>query len=284
MDIRKLNQQAWDIQSQQGTSPWVQPVSAELIAQARQGNWQVILTPTINVPAAWFGHDFPLSKSTAQSQQRGGNIKRPINILALASGGGQQVPILAAAVAASGGHVTSFDNSQQQLNKDKQVAEQNQLPVTCVQGDMIDLSQFPNESFDLIFHPVSNLFSEQIRPVWYECHRVLKPQGRLLAGFMNPDYYLFDHQAIEQGKPPIAQFSLPFCTPDYASTQTIDNSVQQGEAIEFSHSLTDQIGGQLEAGFYIAGFYEDRWHDGGTPLYQYFPTSMATLAIKGFPD
>ena len=56
-------------------------------------------------------------------------------------------------------------------------------------------------------------------------------------------------------------------------------SCQCGEALEFSHSLEAQIGGQIAAGFVIAGFYEDRWDQRSTPLDRYMATSMATWAI-----
>src|SRR5690606_7312110 len=103
------------------------------------------------------------------------------DVLCLASGGGQQVPILAAA----GGRVTSFDNSEEQLSRDRAVAEREGLGVETVQGDMADLSVFPDASFDLVFHPASNLFIPDVNPVWRECFRVLRPGGRLLSGFLN---------------------------------------------------------------------------------------------------
>lgn len=110
---------------------------------------------------------------------------------------------------------------------------------------------------------------------------MLASGGRLLSGFMNPCFFLFDHEDIEQGGPLVARFRLPF-----ADINDLDDAAKQariaaGEAMEFSHSLDDQLGGQLEAGFLIAGFYEDRWEDEATPLNGYMPTSMATLAIKG---
>ncbi len=71
------------------------------IEAAKAGHWQVILTPTKAVPKDWFGD------------------LRNKEVLGLASGGGQQVPIFAAA----GANVTSFDNSAEQLNKDLWVAQ-----------------------------------------------------------------------------------------------------------------------------------------------------------------
>ena len=257
-DTLSLNRQAWNNQSENGTSPWVQPVSPEEIAAARNGDWQVILTPTIPVPDLWFGD------------------VRGKRILCLASGGGQQAPLLAAA----GARVTSFDNSDAQLAKDRAVADREQLDIALEQGDMADLTRFADASFDLIFHPVSNVFCEDVAPVWRECARVLSSGGRLLAGFMNPDYYLFDHEAIEAGAPLEVRFTLPFSDLDNLSTAEQEARVSRCEGLEFSHSLDAQIGGQLAAGLTIAGFYEDRWTDDATALNAYMPTSMATLAIK----
>ena len=76
MDIVKHNEIAWDKQSSDGESPWVQPVGSAEIAAARRGNWRVILTPTKTVPEHWF-------------DDIGGK-----DVLGLASGGGQRVPTL----------------------------------------------------------------------------------------------------------------------------------------------------------------------------------------------
>ena len=91
--------------------------------------------------------------------------------MCLASGGGQQGPILAAA----GADVTVFDNSPRQLEQDRYVADRDGLHLQTVEGDMRDLSCFPDESFDLIVHPVSNVFVPDVKPVWREAYRVLKP-------------------------------------------------------------------------------------------------------------
>ncbi|MCZ6895530.1 MAG: SAM-dependent methyltransferase, partial [Gammaproteobacteria bacterium] len=134
--------------------------------------------------------------------------------------------------------------------------------------------------FDLIVHPVANVFAEDPLPVWRECYRVLQTPGRLLSGFMNPDFFLFDHDAIEAGARFEVKYSLPYSDVDDLTSEQLKERIEANFALEFSHSLDTQIGGQLAAGFIIAGFYEDRWNDRATPLDRHMPTSMATLALK----
>ncbi|MEZ5559985.1 MAG: class I SAM-dependent methyltransferase [Pseudomonadales bacterium] len=257
-DVFEHNRQSWNRQSLSGESRWCEPVSAAVIEAARRGEWTVILTPNRAVPRPWF------------AELRGARV------LCLASGGGQQAPVLAAA----GAEVVSYDASDEQLAKDSLLAERDGLNLRTVRGDMADLSCFEDGRFDLIFHPVSNVFVADVRPVWRECHRVLAPRGRLLAGFMNPDFFLFDHAALERGAAPEVRFALPFSDVKDLPAEELAARIAAGEALEFSHSLDDQIGGQIDAGFVIAGFYEDRWEARATPLDRYMPTSMATLALK----
>ena len=83
------------------------------------------------------------------------------DVLCLAAGGGQQGPILAAA----GADVTVFDNSPRQLAQDRLVADRDGLAIRTIEGDMADLSAFADASFDLVVHPVSNVFAADVRPV-----------------------------------------------------------------------------------------------------------------------
>jgi hypothetical protein len=53
MDVRAYNREAWNKEIAQG-NPWTIPVNHEQIQQAREGNWSVVLMPTISVPVNWF--------------------------------------------------------------------------------------------------------------------------------------------------------------------------------------------------------------------------------------
>lgn len=256
MDVVAQNRIAWNKESTEGNR-WAIPHSPETIEAARKDEWEVGISANKSVPKTWFGE------------------LKGKKVLCLASGGGQQAPLLAAA----GASVTSFDNSDEQLAKDKLVADRDSLDLRIVQGDMADLSIFDDESFDLVFHPVSNLFVPDVKPVWRECFRVLRWSGRLLSGFMNPAFFLFDHEEAERSGILQAKHPLPYSELESLSDEARKKLVQDGEAIEFGHSLDDQIGGQIAAGFIISGFYEDSCHD--ECIYDRFcPTYISTLARK----
>ena len=51
-----------------------------------------------------------------------------------------------------------------------------------------------NDTFDMIFHPVSNCYIEEVKPLWKECYRVLKKGGVLLSGLDIGIHYLFDEE------------------------------------------------------------------------------------------
>lgn len=256
--VPEHNRAAWNAASASGTCRWADPVDAATIARARSGDWSVILTPNRAVPRSWFGDIVG---------------KR---ILCLASGGGQQAPVLAAA----GAIVTSLDISEEQLARDREVAGREGLDICIERGDMADLSRFPTGRFEFVFNPVSTVFAQDVRPVWRECYRVLTDGGRLLAGFMNPDFFLFDHDSIEAGGPLELRHALPYSDVDTLTAEQRRARLDKGLPLEFGHSLDDLIGGQIDAGFCIAGFYEDHWDEQATPLDRFMPTSMATLALK----
>jgi SAM-dependent methyltransferase len=258
VDIREYNRLAWDRQVERG-NPWTAPVSRELVETARQGRWEIILTPTKPVPREWFPD------------------LNGLEVLCLASGGGQQGPILAAA----GARVTVLDNSPGQLAQDRFVADRDSLPLTIVQGDMADLSIFSDESFGLVVHPVSNCFVPCVRPVWSEAFRVLCHGGVLLAGFVNPALYLFDWELAERTGLLQVKYTLPYSDVESLEEKEKRRYLESGAPLEFGHTLEDQIGGQLDAGFLLTGFFEDPYRDPEKdPLTKYMPTYIATRAIK----
>jgi ubiquinone/menaquinone biosynthesis C-methylase UbiE len=163
-----------------------------------------------------------------------------------------------------------------QLEQDRFVAERDNLDLETVQGDMTDLSRFADERFDLVFHPVANHFVPDVRPVWREAFRVLKPGGVLLAGFLNPMEYIFDWGKEDEGMLEVAR-ALPFSSLDVYDEAWLR---EHGEAAEYSHSMEAQIGGQLEAGFLLTHLLESHRVQGTSPKAGRFPSYIATRDVK----
>ncbi len=256
-DIADYNRDAWDRQVADGNQ-WTRPVSPQQIAAARTGQWQIVLTPTRPVPTDWFG-------------ELAGR-----DVLCLASGGGQQGPLLAAA----GARVTVYDNSPAQLRQDELVADRENLEITTLQGDMRSLDQLADTSFDLVVNPCSIGFIPDVLPVWREAFRVLRPGGRLMTGFTNPVYYLFNYAAMLEGRLEVS-YAIPYSDLRDMPPDELKALQDAGEPLEFGHSLGDLIGGQLDSGFELAGFYEDKWPEGHTAvLNRHIACFIATLAEK----
>jgi SAM-dependent methyltransferase len=248
------NRAAWD-REVANDNEWTRPVGPEVVAGARAGDWSVVLIGYQPTPRDWF----PAGLDGAA-------------VLCLASGGGQQGPVLAAA----GADVTVFDNSPAQLARDEEVAAREGLTLRTVLGDMRDLSAFPGTSFDVVFNPASNVFCPELAPVWRESFRVLRPGGVLMTGFMNPDIYIFDVVALDEREEFVVRHKIPFTTLDLPEDE---RTRAYGDGpIEYSHTLTEQIGGQLSAGFVLTHLVEAPHHADATA--RYMPGYIATRAIK----
>lgn len=255
-NIVEFNKEAWNRQVRAGNE-WTIPVSSEAVRKAKEGDWEVILTPLKPVPKDWFPKD------------------RKAKVLGLASAGGQQGPLFAAA----GYDVTIFDNSPDQLARDLEVASREGLSIKTVEGDMADLSCFADESFDFIFHPCSNCFVPDVNPVWREAYRVLRKGGTMISGFVNPVAFTIDTEKEKQGVVEM-RFSIPYSDVKDLTEEERVRLFGADEPYTFGHSLDDLIGGQLKAGFRMTGFYEDSWTPENGAVHKYLNVFIATRVVK----
>ena len=228
---------------------WGQPISHQVYQDALHGRWEVYLTPTKPVPHAWFG-------------ELAGK-----RVLGLASGGGQQIPIFSAL----GARCTVLDYSPRQCESERLVAEREGYQVTVVQGDMTRPLPFEDEAFDLIFHPVSNCYVEEVRPIFRECYRVLKQGGLFLGGYDTGINYAFDDDEER------ITYSLPFNP--LKDEALYEASLRNDWGIQFSHTLEEQLGGQLQAGFRLTDLYEDTNGQGNLHRHN-IPSFIARRCVK----
>ncbi len=229
---------------------WGKPIDHAVYEAAKRGCWDVKLTPVKNVPHDWFGE-------LAGKKLQG-----------LASGGGQQMPVFAAL----GAECTVLDYSEEQIKSERLLAEREGYSIDIIRADMTKPLPFADACFDIIFHPVSNCYVEEVKPIWKECYRILKKGGVLLAGMDNGINYLFAGDDETQ-----VVNSLPF--------NPLKNPVQKKQledadcGIQFSHTLEEQLGGQLEAGFTLTALYEDT--NGSGRLHElHIPSFLASRAVK----
>ena len=259
MNSYELNKAAWDRAVDDTTNPYTRVVSSQEVAAARQGTWAIYLSDSKPVPPDWF----PTLPG--------------LPVLCLASGGGQQAPILAAL----GAEVTVLDASARQLAQDQFVAERDQLAIRLVEGNMADLSAFADASFALIVNPPSTLFVPDLAPVWRESYRVLRPGGVLMTGFLNPDEFVFDHEALDKDGAFVVKYALPYVEHATLDKTALEERSRNQAMFHFSHTMEAQLGGLTQAGFVITGFYEDRRTEAdGNPIRHVMPSYYVARAQK----
>ena len=228
---------------------WGRPIDRETYLRAKRGDWDVLLTPTKPVPHEWLGE------------------LRGKSLLGLASGGGQQMPVFAAL----GARCTVLDYSDRQLESERLVAAREDYDIRIVKADMTKPLPFSDGEFDIIFHPVSNCYVREVEPIFAECFRVLKTGGRLLCGLDNGVNFM-----VGEDESRIVN-KFPFDpTRDPDQLRLLEDT---DCGVQFSHTLTDQIGGQLRAGFRLLDVYEDTNGEGYLHDLN-IPSFWATLSEK----
>lgn len=238
--IDKWIEEAWE---------WAKSISHEEYIDAKNGNWNVLLTPTVPVPHEWIG-----------------NIKDK-KILGLASGGGQQMPIFNAL----GAKCSVIDYSSKQIESEYKVAKREGYTIEAIEGDMSKKLPFNDETFDIVFHPVSNCYVEDVQHIFNEAYRVLKKGGTFLAGLNNEINYIVDQNEKE------IVWKMPFNP--LKDEKAKEFMVKENAGMQFSHNMTEQIGGQLKAGFTLVDIYEDT--NGFGRLHELnIKTYIATKSIK----
>ena len=141
-------------------------------------------------------------------------------MLCLAGAGGLQAPLLACA----GADVTVVDISDKMLDKDRELAKSENLSIEIVKGNMCDLSQFSNDTFDMVINPPSLMYVPNLDVVFDEVYRVTKTGGEFIIMAPNPINYLCDW-------------------------------------VEYGHTMEEYLGGLLKSGFVINGYKECQRED-----------------------
>lgn len=207
---------------------WSASATSEQIEKARCGQLELMFGCDRAVPKEWLG-DLHGKK-----------------VLCLAGAGGLQAPLLACA----GAEVTVLDLSARMLDKDREIAARENLTMDIQHGNMCDLSRFADESFDLVLNPPSLIYVPDVMPVFREVYRVLKRGGSFIMCSSNPIAYVCEYDA-ELGCYKAVN-RLPYSSLDHDD---------QGDWVEYGHTMESYIGGQIAAGFVISGYLEQQMED-----------------------
>lgn len=218
---------------------WSACAQPEQLERARKGQVQLPFGKAC-IPDEWLGE------------------LRGKHVLCLAGAGGMQAPLLACA----GADVAVLDLSERMLDRDREVAAREKLDISIEHGNMCDLSRFDDETFDLVLNPPSLFYVPDVMPVFREVVRVLKSGGSFIMTSLAPIAYVCDWD--EQLGLYKAVNRMPYSAADHAD---------QGDWVEFGHTMERYISGQLECGLMITGYKECQMED-ITELY------FATKAVK----
>ncbi len=207
---------------------WSACATPEQLQKAREGKLELMFGFDKAVPQAWLGD------------------LRGKKVLCLAGAGGLQAPLLACA----GAEVTVLDLSRRMLEKEREIAAREKLHISIEHGNMCDLSRFADESFDLVFNPPSLFYVPDVMPVFREVYRVLKRGGCFIMAASNPIAYVCEYdEALRCYK---AVNRMPYRSTDHED---------QGDWIEYGHTMESYIGGQLQCGFVLTGYVEHQMED-----------------------
>jgi SAM-dependent methyltransferase len=180
----------------------------------------------------------------------GGNIHGR-KILCLASGGGLQSALLAAA----GAVVTVVDLSGAMLDQDREAAAKYGFQILAVQTSMDDLSMFAAGAFEVVMQPVSTCYVPDVGAVFREVARVLRADGLYISQHKQPASLQAETLPGPKGyvitEPANRTEPLPPVLPCWH---------READAIEYLHSWSHIIGGMCQAGFVIEDLVEPNGH------------------------
>lgn len=218
------------------------------IAEASAAHWERMAREGCGFTRPWLSLDRDLVERYARGELT--SVPEPLaemypaavlanvegrDVLCLASGGGQQ----SAVFALLGARVTVVDLAEAQLDGDRRAAEHYGYRVTAVRADMRNLSALEGESFDLVYQAPSMAYVPDVRRVYAEVRRLLRPGGAYRVEFTNPAVEFVD--------------CADWDGDGYRVTKPYAERVRRRDdgVVEFRHPLGDIFNGLVEAGLSI---------------------------------
>ena len=231
------------------------------LARFNRERWNELAREGVEYARPYLDMDEGAARELVDAEGVIGDV-RGLDVLCLASGGGQQT----AAFGLLGANVTVIDLSEVQLEGDRRAAERYGLDVRTVQGDMRDLSVFGESAFDLVYHGHSLNFVPDARTVFGQVARVLKRGGVYCLSCSNPYSHGISEEdwngegyslrnRYEEGEVFYSDGDeWTFTAPDGSSRRV------RGPK-EFRHSMETLLNGPMELGFALTLMREVTYRD-----------------------
>lgn len=155
-------------------------------------------------------------------------------VLCLGAGGGQQSPLFALL----GADVTVLDLAEGQLACDRTAAAHYGYELCTIQGDMRDLSCFEADAFDVVYQACT-CWIPDVKEVYEQVVRVLKPGGLYRVDFTNPWNEFYDHpDAVDGGIP-------------YEVKEVVYSFDDQPDCVQYRHHMSDIFNGLIATGLVL---------------------------------
>ena len=187
---------------------------------------------------------------------------RGLDVLCLASGGGQQT----AAFGLLGAKVTCLDISEVQLESDRVAAKRYGLDIKTERGDMRDLSAFGEGAFDVVWHGHSLNFVPDARVVFQQVRRVVRPGGIYHLSCCNPYFHGIDEEEWNGEAYPLrnryAEGEVIYASGDEWTFTAPDGSPRRIRGPrEFRHNMETLLNVPVELGFSLLRMREVAYFD-----------------------
>jgi ubiquinone/menaquinone biosynthesis C-methylase UbiE len=171
-----------------------------------------------------------------------------LRVLCLGAAGGRHSALYCAA----GAEVTVLDISPGMLDLDRQVCRERRLDVRLIEANMTAMPMLREAEFDIVVHPVSTCYIDDLQAVFREIARVTRSGGLYVSQHKQP-VNLQASLEPTQGRYVIEQ---PYVGNLAATAPAAPNRLRESGAREIIHSLHALLGGMCRAGFAIEDLTE----------------------------
>lgn len=182
----------------------------------------------------------------------GGDV-RGKRVLCLASGGGLQSALFAAA----GAEVTVVDLSPLMIEQDRKVAARHGLRLRAIEASMDDLPMLSDGEFDLVIQPVSTCYVPSVLSVYREVARVIRDGGIYVSQHKQPLNLQASPLPGTQGYAVVEPYFRSGPLPPHLG----NHEYRERGATEFLHRWDQLLGDLCKSGFWIEDLAEPRHAD-----------------------